>query len=118
MLCGRLKFKKCHDLNETPFEARIFLEFNGLKIWYSGVFGVADYKSELITHKYKMTEPIYTRTSENAYCEIACPFSLKLHKWLSEIARNEIFRYIDVLIDINSITGGACAEVAPCTYAI
>ena len=55
--------------------------------------------------------------------EIACPFSLKLHKWLSEITWNKIFRYIDVLIDINLITGRACAEVthaahAPCTYAI
>ena len=56
ILCGRLKFKKCHDLNETPFEARIFLEFNGLKIWYSGVFGVADYKSQLITYKYEMAD--------------------------------------------------------------
>ena len=48
-------------MNETSFEARIFLEFNGFKIWYSGVFEVADYKSELITHKYKIADPIWRK---------------------------------------------------------
>ena len=54
---------------ETPFEARIFLEFNGLKIWYTGVFGVADDKSELITHKYKMADPI-RRTKMKSYLSV------------------------------------------------
>ena len=41
-----------------PLKHAFFLVFNGLKIWYSAVFGVADYKSELKTHKYKMADPI------------------------------------------------------------
>ena len=57
--------KSAHDLNETPFEARILLEFNGLKIW---VFGVADYKSEFITHKYKMADPIWRTKMEKFTC--------------------------------------------------
>ena len=68
-------------------------------------------------------EPLKSHTRKLHTSEIACAFSLKLHKWLSEIAWNGILRYIDVLIDITLITGEACAEVrhaahAPCTYAI
>ena len=43
----------------NPLKHAFFRGFNGLKIWYSGVFGVADYKSELETYKYKMTDPIW-----------------------------------------------------------
>ena len=36
-----------------------FLGFNRLEIWYSGVFGIADYESELNIYKFIMWDPIW-----------------------------------------------------------
>ena len=40
----------------NPLKHALYLGFDGLEIWYSGVFGVAHYKSELNIQKFKMVD--------------------------------------------------------------
>ena len=42
----------------NPLKHAFFLEFNKLEIWYSGIFGIANYGSELKIHKFKMSDLI------------------------------------------------------------
>ena len=43
----------------NPLKHAFFLGFNGFEIYYSGVFGVAVYESELRIQKFKMADPIW-----------------------------------------------------------
>ena len=43
----------------NPLQHGFFLKFNGLKIWYLGVFGVADYEFALKIQKFKIADPLW-----------------------------------------------------------